>query len=492
MQGMKKEIIVIDYGTSNVRVNMIDTATGDIVHSASQKYAMEDKGMGYAEISTNDLWMHSVSCMKKVMDSLGVDEEYVALSFSFFGDNLIPVDCDGNALNDCILCMDARGEQEMCEINESIPKEQQIDEIGDWYSMPYKYGTKVAWIKKHGARNQGEIAGYDSLQQFIFRRLNLSPVNDYTMAVRKQIRNLTSLKWSQPFMKTLGLTEEEVGSEIVPSDTIVGYINHYGNVEFNKEIPVIAGGHDCDMALIGMGLIHEDMDIIGDVIGTFDHVGYSAEHMINIKKEQPETELCSSHGALKYLMSILGAFPTAGATLEWFMRVIHGSAESVDYQYYWDHVNFDGKGNVFVCPTFDAGRGKIEGLGMTSTKSDIFKGIIEALTFENRKLIDMCEKSKGQKVNSVRVCGGGAVSDEWMQLRADISGRNIERMKNIQCSSLGSAVLAAVKVGIYKNLDEAVEHMVCVKDIFEPQNKEKSRYEEKYERYIKKMGYTKL
>ena len=55
MQGMKKEIIVIDYGTSNVRVNMIDTATGDIVHSASQKYAMEDKGMGYAEISTNDL-----------------------------------------------------------------------------------------------------------------------------------------------------------------------------------------------------------------------------------------------------------------------------------------------------------------------------------------------------------------------------------------------------------------------------------------------------
>ena len=53
-------------------------------------------------------------------------------------------------------------------------------------------------------------------------------------------------------------------------------------------------------------------------------------------------------------------------------------------------------------------------------------------------------------------------------------------------------MLAAVKVGIYKNLDEAVEHMVCVKDIFEPQNKEKSRYEEKYERYIKKMGYTKL
>ena len=128
MQGMKKEIIVIDYGTSNVRVNMIDTATGDIVHSKKKKYAMEDKGMGYAEISTNDLWMHSVSCMKKVMDSLGVDEEYVALSFSFFGDNLIPVDCDGNALNDCILCMDARGEQEMCEINESIPKEQQIDE----------------------------------------------------------------------------------------------------------------------------------------------------------------------------------------------------------------------------------------------------------------------------------------------------------------------------------------------------------------------------
>lgn len=486
---MKKEIIVIDYGTSNVRVNAIDTASGEIIHSASKKYSIEDKGMGYAEISTKDLWLHSVSCMKKVIESIEKDEKYVALTFSFFGDNLIPVDKNGNALNDCILCMDARGEEEMAEINKSIPQDVQIEEIGDWYSMPYKYGTKAAWIKKNGSKKQGEIAGYDSLQQYIFRKLDLPPINDYTMAVRKQICNLVSLTWSEPFMKVLGLKEEEVGSKIVPSDSVAGYIKKYGDVDFTVEIPVIAGGHDCDMALIGMGLIHEGMDSIGDVIGTFDHVGYTSEHMINIKKKQPETELCSSHGALKHLMSVLGAFPTAGATLEWFMREIHGSVENDDYQYYWNHAKFDGKGSVVVCPTFDAERGKIEGLGMTNTKLDIFKAIIESLTFENRRLIDMCEKSKNQEIISVRVCGGGAVSDEWMQLRADVSGKKIERMRNIQCSSLGSAMLAAVKVGIHDTLDDAVANMVCVKDVFVPNRTVNVRYEEKYQKYIKRMGY---
>lgn len=485
----KNLILVVDYGTSNVRVNAIDTDNGDIVYSASKKYLVEDKGKGYAEISADHLWTYSEECMRLVMEHMTEEDDPKAISFSFFGDNLIPVDQDGNALNDCILCTDVRGTEEMAYINSQIPIEEQTSIIGDAYVMPYKFGAKLLWIKNNLPEVAEKTAYYDTQQQFIFRKLGIPAANDYTMAARKQLCEIDTLKWSKRFLDVFGITEESLGTLIVPTGEIVGYVSNYGNVKFKQELPVIAGGHDCDVAMIGMGLISDKMDFVGDITGTFDHVGYLAEGVINLATERPDLPLRSYNGPLPESTICLGAFPTAGATLEWYMREINEGTGQEDYQKYWDMVSFDGKGTVMVYPTLDGNRGKIEGIGVTTTKADIFKAVIEALTFENRRLIDNCESAREGAVNSVRIGGGAANSDEWMQLRADISGKKIERMKNIQISSVGGAVLAAVRVGIYETLEEAIEKMVHVKDVFIPNEEVNKKYEEKYRLYMEKMEY---
>ena len=88
----------------------------------------------------------------------------------------------------------------------------------------------------------------------------------------------------------------------------------------------------------------------------------------------------------------------------------------------------------------------------------------------------------------MRIGGGAANSDEWMQLRADISGVTVERMKNIQISSLGGAILAAVAVGEYPDLRTAVDRMVHVGDVFTPKEEVRKKYEEKYELYNKRRA----
>lgn len=486
---MKKDIIlVVDYGTSNVRVNAIDAGNGEIVHAASEKYLVESKNKGYAEISVEHLWTYSVSCMEKAVRKLKKDESPRAIAFSFFGDNLIPTDKEGNALNDCILCTDPRGEEEAAYINSRIPTLEQNEIIGDTYSV-FKLGAKILWVRNNMPEIVDYISHYDSQQQYIFRKLGLRPVNDYTMAARKQVCDLNSLTWSPRFLDVIGINEETLGTGIVPSDEIIGYVESYGPVEFDEPLPAIAGGHDCDMAMIGMGITGGGQELIGDITGTFDHVGYLAEGVVNLALENPGQVLRSYTGPLENTSVCLGAIPTAGATLEWFMREINEGAEQEDYQKYWDSVKFNGQGNVVVFPTLDLSHGRIEGIGVTTTKKDIFKGVIEALTFENRRLIENCEKCKGRSVSSVRIGGGAANSDEWMQLRADISGKKIERMKNIQSSSLGSAVLAAVKIGIYPDLQNAVEHMVHVEDVFIPNQDIHEKYEERYQEFIRKMGY---
>lgn len=486
---MKRNIIlVVDYGTSNVRVNGIDAANGSIVYSSSKKYLVDSKDCGYAEISSDHLWNYSVDCMRNVKEQFTEEDEAKAISFSFFGDNLIPVNKDGDALNDCILCTDPRGEDEADYINSQIPMDEQIEIIGDYY-MGYKVGAKILWVKNHMPEIADVIANYYSQQQFVFRKLGLRAVSDYTMAARKQLCNINNLTWSKRYLDVLGITEESLGDGIVPSDEIVGYVKAYGDVKFNSDIPVIAGAHDCDVGLIGMGLIDENVDFIGDITGTFDHVGYLAHGIVNLAKERPEFPMRSYNGPFDNTSICLGAIPTAGATLEWFMREINDGSSQEDYSKFWGSVKFNGKGSVMVYPTLDNNHGRIEGIGVTTSKADIFKAIIEALTFENRRLIENCENYKGSAVNSVRIGGGVANSDEWMQLRADISGKKIERMSNIQISSLGGAVLAAVKIGIYPDLQEAVEHMVHVKDTFIPNVEVHKKYEEKYQVFLKKMGY---
>ncbi len=486
---MKRNIIlVVDYGTSNVRVNAIDAANGGIQYSSSKKYLVENKGKGYAEISSKYIWDYSVDCMRAVMEQFTEEDEAKAIAYSFFGDNLIPVDKDGNALNDCILCTDIRGQEEVDYINSQIPAAEQIDIIGDTY-MLFKFGAKALWVKNNMPEIVDKLAYYDTQQQYVFRKLGLKAANDYTMAARKQVCNLNGLTWSKRFLDVMGITEESLGTDIVATDAIVGYVKNYGDVTFTHEIPVIAGGHDCDVGMIGMGIIDENVDFVGDITGTFDHVGYLANGIVNIAKDYPEVPLCSYNGPLENTTICLGAIPTAGATLEWFMREINGSTSQEEYTKYWNSVKFDGKGTVMVYPTLEGNQGRIEGFGVTTTKADLFKAIIEALTFENRRLIENCQKIKSDPITRVRIGGGVANSDEWMQLRADISGRTIERMSNIQISSLGGAVLAAVRIGLYSDLREAVEHMVHVKDTFTPHMEVHKEYERLYQTFLEKMGY---
>ncbi len=486
---MKRQLIlVVDYGTSNTRVNAIDTANGEIAYSAAKKYRINPKGKGYAEISADELWSFSVECMKSVMGQLGADDEPRAVAYSFFGDNLIPVDKEGNALNDCILCTDPRGAAEAEYVNAHIPREEQVRIIGDSY-MLYKFGAKVLWVKNHMPELAEHIAYYDTQQQYIFRRLGLKPVCDYTMAARKQLLDLRTLKWSGRFLEVLGIPEESLGNEIAASGDIIGHVKKYGDVDLGRLLPVIVGGHDCDVGMIGMGLIREKLDMIGDITGTYDHVGYLADRVVNLQEENPQSPLCSYSGPFQGSSVCLGAFPTAGATLEWFMRDIHEGTKKEDYEKYWASVSFDGKGQVMVQPTLDGSRGVIEGIGVNTSKADIFKAVIEALTFENRRLTDNCRKVKKGGADRMRIGGGAANSDEWMQLRADISGMTVERMKNIQVSSVGSAVLAAAAVGIYPDVAGAVSHMVHVQDTFRPDPEVCKKYEEKYQKYLEKMNY---
>jgi len=148
---------------------------------------------------------------------------------------------------------------------------------------------------------------------------------------------------------------------------------------------------------------------------------------------------------------------------------------------------------VFILPHFagaatpymdpDA-QGVALGLGIDTTREEIFKAILEGITFEAMVNLECLEKA-GIAVNELRVSGGLAKSDYMLQLKADMMGRKIVSLNASEAGTVGVAILAAAAGGIFKSIDEAVSRLVTVKREYRPDDKRTLAYAEKFQTYKK-------
>lgn len=482
---MEQLILVVDFGTSNVHVNMVNCENGEILFSASEKYSMICPQSGYVELDPDEMWEKSQSGVEKVIVEMclsGKAYRVEALSFSFFGDNIIPADENGNALYHLIQCFDVRGKSQAEQLNLAVGEEKLIQVTGDICEST-SCSSKIRYILEEMPDVGRRAVRFYNIQQFILHRLGLPPVNDLTMACTKRMVDLEHEEWYEPLLKEVGITKRQLG-RIVNSQDVIGKVDSYGRVKFPEPVSVIPGAHDCDCGWLGVGVTDEKQDVIGNITGTFEHFGFLASGYRNVYASHPQWGLYSYRGPLKDTSVMLTAFDTSGALVEWFMREIYRDTSQAAYARLWEQAEFTGKNMVRIRPDFGANAGCIEGLNLGASLTDIFAGIMEALTFESRRLLEICGKAKKGRTGRVRIGGGGAKSADWVQLRANITGKTYECMEENEVSSIGAAILAAAAVGIYPDVNSAAEHMVQIRKVYHPDSKVYNLYQERYQEFI--------
>ena len=112
---------------------------------------------------------------------------------------------------------------------------------------------------------------------------------------------------------------------------------------------------------------------------------------------------------------------------------------------------------------------------------------MEGIAFALREGLESIEKSQKQKVKSLRISGGGSLSNEICQITADIFGLEISRVQTIESTSLGAAIATFAAVNEFKDVHEAVKNMTKISETFKP-NKDNYRvYDEIYHKVYLKM-----
>ena len=129
-------------------------------------------------------------------------------------------------------------------------------------------------------------------------------------------------------------------------------------------------------------------------------------------------------------------------------------------------------------------RGAFIGLNIQHERSDMTRSVLEGITFGLRDSLELI-KGTGVYTDVARVSGGGAKSNFWKQMIADIFNLKVETINSTEGPAFGAAILAAVGDGCFSSVDEACEKLIQVIDIKYPNSENKNFYEDKYKKFKK-------
>jgi xylulokinase len=130
-------------------------------------------------------------------------------------------------------------------------------------------------------------------------------------------------------------------------------------------------------------------------------------------------------------------------------------------------------------------RGTFAGLAMSHASHSMARAVLEGCAFALRDIVERFA-ALGLGRDEIRVVGGGAASDTWMQIKADVTGRPVHRVLVKEATALGAALLAGVATGTFTDLSDAVNRSVTLADEpFTPNPANRARYDEDYGRYRK-------
>jgi xylulokinase len=128
-------------------------------------------------------------------------------------------------------------------------------------------------------------------------------------------------------------------------------------------------------------------------------------------------------------------------------------------------------------------RGVFFGLSSDQRRGEIARSVLEGVAYSARHLLEEVEAAAERPAAALRTSGGGARSDLWCQIKADVLDRPLERVAVLQSGVLGASLMAGVGAGVFENLAEAADRMVHVERRFDPDPDRTVLYDELYRIY---------
>lgn len=486
-------LLGLDIGTTGCKA-MAFSVAGKPLAYAYREYGVIYPRPGWAELDPNKVWQCVTEIINQVALSVGNDP-IKALAVTSLGETFTPVSEDGSVLSNSMTYVDNRGVEQTESWNHTLGKKRVFQITGQplhpGYSLP-----KLMWLRDERPDIFNKAYKFLLYEDFAYFKLGLEPTIDYSLAGRTMAFDIREKKWSEELFSTACI-DPEVMSTPRPSGVVVGEIPDpiAENLGLPKGTVAVTGGHDQPVNALGGGVISEGVAV--------DGMGSTECVTVGFNKPPINDEMLAAnypvYSHVKQGMYVSLAFSyTCGNLLRWyrdnFARDMVDEARRTSSDVY-DLILKDvpeGPSGIYVLPHFVGSgtpyfdpdsKGTITGLTLGATREQFVKALIEGITYELRFNLETLEEAAGVKIDRLRAMGGGAKSPIWLQLKADITGKEVVSLAISECGCLGAAILAGVGAGEYSSVDEAVNMIVSEVNVFHPDPERHKQYTERFAIY---------
>lgn len=485
----------IDIGSTNLKAAAFDDA-GRLLAAETTPMVLHWAGGGLRHYDAAEVWLAVTELVRAVCAQLPTDREIDAVSVTGMGEAVVPVDRSGEPIGPVIPWFDSRSVSNAQQLIADLGAET-VFRITGLDCNPVFSLTKIAWMRDHNPHMVRQVAVWLSVVDFVNFRLTGVAATDYTEASRTLLLDLARNTWSDEMIRAARIDAETL-PPILTSGTRLGSVTNAAAVTcgLREGTPVVVGGHDhlCGSLAAGILLGRRILDSSGTAES---FVGISRSHQrvpvefrgLRLGRYLDPSRWVTWGGIIASGRSVDWAIDRLASVAEW------GFAES---RAPYDAVNAaiegvpPGSPTLFYMPHLRGcgaphwnpeSRGAFIGLRDTHTQKDMLRAVFEGLCFEARTNVELTEMVSDTTVDTLNAVGGGTRSSAWQQIKADITGKQIEVPEVEEATVLGAALLAGVGIGVFSDLETASRATYRTRTIYTPNAEAHERYGEFYRVY---------
>ncbi|MEI6916275.1 MAG: FGGY-family carbohydrate kinase, partial [Armatimonadota bacterium] len=345
---------------------------------------------------------------------------------------------------------------------------------------------KVMWLREHHPDLMSRASRHLLLPDYISLILTGQAFTDVATASSTGLYVEDAPDYSSEALETAGIPKDAL-AEIRPPGTRITHIRPEIADEWglDADTAFVSGTNDQYAGALGAGNCRPR--ILSETTGT-------CLALVTLTEKLPDAlppGLFGGRFPIARYQFALAYIKTAGLVLDWFVKEFCSDISLADLDSMAAGISPGSRG-ITVLPDFDGmvspkpnpdARGTISGLTLAHGRTDIYRAILESLAYGLRENVELM-RSVGLLIETVRLIGGGAKSDLWCQIKADVLGMPMERPAVPEAAVLGAAMLAAAGAGAFGSIAEAVDSMYQPDRIFQPCWKVEQDYDLAYKTYL--------
>lgn len=440
---MREAVLVVDIGTESVRAALVDR-DGEILALQGKELTFFSPRPGWAEQDPEEWLSSAFECIRSVRERVS-SASVLALGVSAQMHAVVPVSKEGKLLIPRVpIWCDKRSSEICLRIRETLSPEEQIELTANLL-IPNWLAPKMRWIREHLPEVYAQTSCFLTAKDYLNFRLTGAQYTDFSEASGSFLFSWKKRTWDSDLLNLFEIEREKL-PPIISSSSVVGGLREEVAAELAlpQGLPVVCGAGDMLCLLLGGGMVEKGRSC--DVTGTAADVSvYLAEPLLSPR-------LMNLHHAVDGWISF-GILDSGGGSMKWLR----------DALYRWDDKSFSyaeideealrtppGAEGLLFFPyllgerLFGSpwARGVFLGILPHHHRGHFARVVMEGVCFDLKMSLEEIERLSGKTIERMYAIGGGAKSDLWCQIKADIYGKEVVTLQETEGGIMGAAMLA--------------------------------------------------